>query len=150
MKISVKQLERRIRFFISCLYRSPEQIANRLKSECAKDEIRRVVVKLLRKTNRPVKSITFDRGTEFADAALIEKDLDTLIYFAHPHSPWERRTNENTNGLLRQFIPKRKDIGEISDAEPERFAALINFRPRKCLNWAAPYECFFHLLLHFT
>lgn len=124
-------------------------VAGRIKSKEA-SEMRRVVVKLLHKTPRPVKSITFDQGTEFADAAHIESDLNTLVFFAHPHAPWERPTNENTNGLLRQFIPKHKDIGELSDEDISRFVALLNLRPRKCLNWSTPFEVFSEQLLHFT
>ena len=96
------------------------------------------------------KSITFDQGVEFTDAAGIESDLNTMVYFAHPHAPWERPTNENTNGLLRQFIPKHTDLGNVTDADLSRFVALINLRPRKCLNWSTPYEVFSNQSLHFT
>ncbi|MBQ3379181.1 MAG: IS30 family transposase, partial [Clostridia bacterium] len=77
-------------------------------------------------------------------------DLNTMVYFAHPHSPWERPSNENTNGLLRQFIPKHRDLGNMTDDELSRFVALINLRPRKCLNWSTPYEVFSDQLLHLT
>lgn len=113
-------------------------------------QVRRVIVELLLKTGGPVKSITFDQGTEFSEAGEMEAGLNTMVYFAHPHAPWERPSNENTNGLLRQFIPKHRDLGDISDEDLSRFAALINLRPRKCLNWATPYEVFSHNLLHFT
>ena len=113
-------------------------------------QVRRVIVELLLKTGGPVKSITFDQGTEFSEAGEMEAGLNTMVYFAHPHAPWERASNENTNGLLRQFIPKHRDLGDVSDEDLSRFAALINLRPRKCLNWATPYEVFSHNLLHFT
>ena len=113
-------------------------------------EVRSVVVRLLNRTAHPVKSITFDRGFEFADSAGMENDLDTAVYFAHPHSPWERPTNENTNGLLRQFIPKHTELNNVTDADLSRFVALINLRPRKCLNWSTPFEVFSDQLLHFT
>ena len=113
-------------------------------------EVRAVVVHLLSKTQYPVKSITFDQGVEFTDAAGIESDLNTMVYFAHPHAPWERPTNENTNGLLRQFIPKHTDLSNVTDADLSRFVALINLRPRKCLNWSTPYEVFSNQSLHFT
>ena len=112
--------------------------------------VRAVVVQLLNKTSYPVKSITFDQGVEFADAAGMESDLHTMVYFAHPHAPWERPSNENTNGLLRQFIPKHSDLGNVTDADLSRFVALINLRPRKCLNWSTPYEVFSEQVLHFT
>ena len=113
-------------------------------------EVRRVVVNLLQKTHHPVRSITFDQGSEFSDAVGMESDLDTKVYFAHPHSPWERPSNENTNGLLRQFIPKHRDLGDVTDDELSRFVALINLRPRKCLNWSTPYEVFSDQMLHLT
>ena len=113
-------------------------------------EQRKVVVRLLEKTGTPVRSITFDQGSEFADAAGMEEDLNTLVFFANPHAPWERPTNENTNGLLRQFIPKHTDLNQISEKDLSRFVALLNMRPRKCLNWLTPYEVFSGSLLHFT
>lgn len=113
-------------------------------------EVRRVVVQLLSKPAHPVKSITFDQGVEFADAAGMERELNTLVFFAHPHSPWERPTNENTNGLLRQFMPKHSNLGNVTDEDLSHYVALINLRPRKCLNWSTPYEVFSEQLLHFT
>lgn len=113
-------------------------------------EVRRVVVELLRKENKAVRSIIFDRGTEFAEGQMMEQDLNTFVYFTHPHAPWERPTNENTNGLLRQFIPKHRDLGQLTDNDLARFVSLLNFRPRKCLGWLTPFEAFSHQVLHFT
>lgn len=113
-------------------------------------EIRKVVVTLLKKTHTPIKSITFDCGTEFTENQIMEAELATDVYFAHPHSPWERPSNENTNGLLRQFIPKRHDINSFSDDDIDSFVSLLNLRPRKCLNWLTPFEAFSLLPLHFT
>lgn len=132
-------VDRRSRFLMAGRVSSKEAV-----------EVREVVVRLLKKSNHPVKSITFDQGVEFSDASAMEKDLDTLVYFAHPHSPWERPTNENTNGLLRQFMPKHSDLGDITDDDLSHYVALINLRPRKCLNWSTPYEVFSNQLLHFT
>ncbi len=113
-------------------------------------EVRKVVVRLLKETKRPIKSITFDQGTEFSEGRQIEDELKTQVYYAHPHSPWERPTNENTNGLLRQFIPKYRDLNELTNEEIFRFITLLNMRPRKCLNWSTPYEIFSDQVLHFT
>lgn len=113
-------------------------------------EVRKVVVRLLKETKRPVKSITFDQGTEFSEGRQMEDDLETRVYFAHPHSPWERPSNENTNGLLRQFIPKHRNLNELMDEEILHFVALLNMRPRKCLDWSTPYEIFSECVLHFT
>lgn len=122
-------------------------VSGRVESKEA-DKIRKVVVGLLRNTT--TKSITFDQGTEFAEGAKMETELKTKVYYAHPHSPWERPTNENTNGLLRQFIPKRSDLEKVSDEDLKRYVALLNLRPRKCLNWSTPYEEFSQNVLHFT
>jgi IS30 family transposase len=68
------------------------------------------------------------------------------VYFAHPHSPWERGTNENTNGLLRQFFPKGTRFTQVSRAEIKRVQVMLNDRPRKILNWHSPTHAFHHLL----
>lgn len=114
------------------------------------ESVNRLLVSLLSKTGRPVKSITFDQGVEFSGAYKLAKELSTGVYFAHPHAPWERPTNENTNGLLRQFIPKYRDCRGIEEQDIQRFVAKLNLRPRKCLNWATPFEVFFQQVLHFT
>jgi len=138
-KVIATLVDRKSRYLIAGLVKSKEAA-----------EVRSVIVKLLLKTQYPVKSITFDQGTEFSESEIMESSLKTLVYYAHPHAPWERPTNENTNGLLRQFIPKHRDLGEVSEDDLSRFVALINLRPRKCLNWSTPYEVFSHNLLHFT
>lgn len=92
--------------------------------------------------DKPCKTVTFDNGLEFAAHQVISRALGTAIYFAHPHSPWERGTNENTNGLLRDFIPKRIDMRVVTERELERYVELLNNRPRKCLGWRTPAEMF--------
>lgn len=89
-----------------------------------------------------VKSITLDNGSEFALFKEIEKELGTTVYFADPHSPWQRGTNENTNGLLRFFFPKGFDFTTISDEQLQEVVNLINSRPRLCLDLASPNEIF--------
>lgn len=90
----------------------------------------------------PVKSISLDNGSEFARFHEIEKDLNTLIYFAKPHAPWQRGTNENTNGLLRFFFPKGYDFRLLSEPELQEVVDLLNNRPRKCLDWKSPAQIF--------
>ena len=68
------------------------------------------------------------------------------VYFAHPQSPWERGTNENTNGLLRQFFPKGTDFSRLSRCEIKRVQHLMNERPRRVLGWQSPYEAFENML----
>lgn len=98
-----------------------------------------------------VRSITLDRGPEFADHARITEELPyAKFYFAHPHAPWERGTNENTNGLLRQYVPKNTRKVPFSPQLLAEFTTKLNQRPRKCLNWQSPFESFFKNLLHFT
>jgi len=86
------------------------------------------------------KSITLDNGSEFANFRQIEKNHNTTIYFADPHSPWQRGSNENINGLIRFFFPKGTDFLNVSDAHLDWVVSLINNRPRKCLGWLSPIE----------
>ena len=88
----------------------------------------------------PIKTITLDNGSEFADFLNIEKDLDTTIYFADPHSPWQRGLNENTNDILRFFYPKGTDFLNVPVEEFQNVVHLINSRPRKCLGYLSPIE----------
>lgn len=112
--------------------------------------VRDAVITMLKEAGIPVKSITFDRGSEFSDAKEIEQALGVPVFFAHPHAPWERPTSENTNGLIRQFIPKRSKISKLTNEDIRTIQALLVFRPRKCLAWRTPYECVFKIVLHFT
>lgn len=96
--------------------------------------------------NVPVESITFDNGSEFANFRSIEKTLETTVYFADTHSPWQRGANENVNGLIRFFFPKGTDFTRVPALKVLRVMDLINNRPRKCLGWLSPNE----FLLCFT
>lgn len=91
----------------------------------------------------PVHSLSLDNGSEFASFRELEKALGAPIYFADPHAPWQRGTNENLNGLLRFFFPKGCDFLSITDEELQAVVDLINERPRKCLGWKSPKEVFF-------
>lgn len=88
----------------------------------------------------PIETITLDNGSEFADFLNIEKDLNTTIYFADPHSPWQRGLNENTNDILRFFYPKGTDFLNVPVEEFQNVVHLINNRPRKCLGYLSPIE----------
>lgn len=97
------------------------------------------------------KTITPDRGKEFAAHAQVTSKLNGVqFYFPAPHSPWQRGTCENTNGLLREYFPKSFDFDACSDDEIAAFVDKLNKRPRKCLGWKSPYEIFFDKLLHLT
>lgn len=78
-----------------------------------------------------VRSLTFDRGSEFAEYALIERALDIKAYFADPYCSWRRESNENTNGLLRHYIPRSRDLAILTDAEVDRIERKLNKRPRQ-------------------
>ena len=88
-------------------------------------------------------SITFDNGTEFARCHRLEKHLGVKLYFADPGCPYQRGTNENTNGLIRQYFPKGTDFRDISHAQVRRVENLLNTRPRACLGFRTPAEVFF-------
>ncbi|MFD8770997.1 MULTISPECIES: IS30 family transposase [Microbacterium] len=88
------------------------------------------------------KSLTWDRGREMADHAFLSALIDAPVYFCDPRSPWQRGTNENTNRLLRQYLPRRTNMNATSNDELERIERLLNERPRQVLEWAAPTERF--------
>ena len=90
-------------------------------------------------------SMTYDQGREMAQHQLFTKETRMKVYFAHPASPWERGTNENTNGLIRDFFPKGTDFNKLSLREIKRVQHLLNGRPRNVLNWKTPYEAFQNL-----
>lgn len=91
------------------------------------------------------KTLTRDRGAENMGYALLEKELGTKIFFAHAYHSWERGSNENTNGLIRRFFPKKTDFRTISDKEIRMVERLLNSRPRKRLGWKTPYQVFYEL-----
>jgi len=91
-------------------------------------------------------TMTYDQGREMAQHKLFTKITGIKVYFAHPRSPWERGTNENTNGLIRQYFPKGTDFHKVSRYEVKRAQHQLNGRPRKTLNYQTPYETFNQLI----
>ncbi len=91
-------------------------------------------------------SMTYDQGREMAQHKLFTKITGVKVYFAHPSSPWERGTNENTNGLIRQFFPKGTDFNKVSRYEVKKVQDLLNGRPRAALGFLKPYEVFSQLI----
>ena len=92
------------------------------------------------------KTFTYDQGVEMSQHKLFTKNTDITVYFAHPKSPWERGTNENTNGLLRQYFPRGTDFSKISKSKIKGIQDEFNDRPRKVLGWYTPHEKFTELL----
>ena len=109
------------------------------------DETREALAEMHK--NVPVKSLSLDNGSEFSEFRELEKQINAPIYFAEPHKPWQRGTNENTNGILRFFFPKGCDFSSVSPDLLAFVTFLINTRPRKCLDWLSPFELFFGVAL---
>lgn len=95
-----------------------------------------------------VKTITCDRGKEFAGWKKIEDALQTSMYFADPYCAWQKGTNENSNGLFREFYPKSMDLSKTTEKEVQENLELLNNRPRKCINYKTPNEYFNECLLN--
>lgn len=125
--------ERKSRFTL--LGKVPQRTA-----QTVQDQIQRLLLPVIDK----VHTLTSDHGKEFAYHEQIAELLQLKFYFAHPCAAWERGTNENTNGLLRQYFPKKHDFQLVSHKEMEQAMLRLNFRPRKSLRFKTPFEVFFH------
>lgn len=106
-------------------------------------EVKRNCIDLLSPCADQVFTITVDNGKEFSDHRDIGSVLQADVYFAHPYASWERGLNENTNGLIRQYFPKKYDFAKITPQDVLRVAAKLNNRPRKTLGFRTPNEVFF-------
>jgi IS30 family transposase len=106
-------------------------------AEAMKDAIAAKITALPRNLRQ---TLTWDRGKELAAYAQLSIDTGVQMYFADPHSPWQRATNENTNGLLRQYFPKGTDLSRWDAEEIDAVAMALNNRRRKTLNWRTPAE----------
>jgi transposase, IS30 family len=106
------------------------------------DEMAKAIIKLLRPHKESVLTITVDNGKEFTRHKKISKSLKADVYFAHPYHAWERGLNENTNGLLRQYFPKKMDFRTIDDKSIQHAMERLNNRPRKTLGYVTPNEVF--------
>jgi IS30 family transposase len=112
-------------------------------AEAVRDAVTRTIITLPEELRR---SLTWDQGAEMAQHNRIKIDAGVQVYFCDPQSPWQRGTNENTNGLLRQYFPKGTDLSIHSRDEVAAVAAALNARPRKSLSWKTPAEALSELL----
>jgi IS30 family transposase len=113
-------------------------------AEAVRDAITRAMSSLPTQLKR---SLTWDQGTEMAQHARLSNDTGMQVYFCEPQSPWQRGTNENTNGLLRQYFPKGTDLGVHKASDLRAVELALNTRPRKTLGWRTPAEAFNELLI---
>jgi transposase, IS30 family len=126
----VTHVERRSRYTLAG--RAPDQRARTFNA---------VTIRLFRHMPRHLRhTVTGDNGKELALFKALEKKLGVRVYFADPYSAWQRGTNENTNGLLRQFFPKGMPLDQVTDQQVAKAARLLNNRPRKCLGYRTPRE----------
>lgn len=106
-------------------------------------EISKAMINLFSQCGLPVKTITSDNGREFAGHEEVSDALDVEFYFAHPYSPWERGGNENMNGLIRQYAPKKSDFSKLTNDDVQLAMDRLNNRPRKCLGMKTPNQVMF-------
>jgi len=107
------------------------------------EETNRAMIDLIGRHYHSYKSITSDNGGEFHGYLKIEAITDIPFFFCHPHHSWERGTNENTNGLIRQYLPKGRDLTSLTQERCDEIAEILNSRPRKRLKFKTPLEVFF-------
>ncbi len=105
-------------------------------------DLNRATIRLIRHSPLPVHTITADNGTEFHGYKAIEAATGVLFFFATPHHSWERGTNENTNGLIRQYLPKRQSMANVSQTRCKWIAQKLNNRPRKRYHFRTPWEAY--------
>lgn len=106
------------------------------------EQVTAVIIEAIRENQKMFKTITFDNGTEFHGYKTIEQETGVMCYFAAPYHSWERGSNENCNGLIRQYLPKRKCMSVVSQRNCNWIAKQLNTRPRKRHNYATPMEVF--------
>ncbi|MCA0325463.1 MAG: IS30 family transposase [Proteobacteria bacterium] len=106
------------------------------------EPVAQAVIELLRPHQGKRHTLTLDNGKEFAQHGFVRHCLGTRVYFADPHSPWQRGLNENHNGLLRYYFPKGSDLGQFSQQQVLDAVYRLNHRPRRCLGWRTPHEVF--------
>lgn len=107
------------------------------------EQVTIAIIQLLKPLSQWVHTLTVDNGKEFAQHLQLAKALNAKVFFAHPFASWERGLNENTNGLIRQYFPKKHDFTRITDKQVKHVMDKLNNRPRKCLGFKTPNQVFF-------
>ena len=121
---------------------------SKLQDSTGKETTNAVVRRLKRIPRTLRRTLTLDNGFENTGHENMQKSLNTKVYFAHPYHSWERGTNENTNGLIRWYLPKGTDFATIAKETISLIEYKLNTRPRKRLGWRTPLEAFNSLVLH--
>ena len=130
-------------FLLTCVDRASRYLLARKIEACAAEPVAQQLQRTIRRLPAAKRqSLTLDNGREFARPVELERKLDLPVYFAHPYHSWERGTNENTNGLLRQYLPKGTDLAQVTDEQLRSYVRQINHRPRKCLDFQTAFEVF--------
>ena len=117
-------------------------LADKLDMVTAEETRKKTKNRFKRIPKKKKKTMTCDNGSTFSEYELLEKETGLTVYFAWPYHSWERPCNENANGLLRQFFPKKSNFATIRQKEIQKAVRLLNGRPRKRLNYLTPYEVF--------
>ena len=125
-------------FLVTCIDRKSRYLVASIINKKDRMTTKDAVIKALK--GQKVLSLSLDNGSEFAAFKLIEKELNIIVYFADPHAPWQRGSNENVNGLIRFFFPKGTNFLNVTQEKLDYVLTLINNRPRKCLGWISPIE----------
>jgi IS30 family transposase len=130
-------------YLVTCVDRASRYLIARKVHACAAAPVAQQLQRTIRRLPQEKRrSLTLDNGREFARPLELEKKLDLLLFFAHPYHAWERGTNENTNGLLRQYLPKGTDLTQVTDKQLRAYVRQLNHRPRKCLGFQTACEVF--------
>jgi IS30 family transposase len=133
-------------YLLTCVDRASRYLMARKVKTCAAEPVAQRLRQAIRKLPDSKRhSLTLDNGREFARPAELERRLCLKVFFAHPYHAWERGTNENTNGLLRQYLPKDSDLSILTDKQLRCCVSALNHRPRKCLGFQSPFEVFHHI-----
>jgi len=131
-------------YVLTCVDRASRYLIARKVKTCAAEPVMQRLQQTIRRLPASKRrSLTLDNGREFARPAELERRLGLQVFFAHPYHAWERGTNENTNGLLRQYLPKGSDLAVLTDDQLRCSVRALNHRPRKCLGYHCPFEVFY-------